>query len=347
MLVVKIYNRTFTTLKETLKGSLLLSDISFTSTINWWQGEATFEIAKEIINTDYSLWDIVKVIKYDDNNKDWVNLYMGYVNKIKRKQTTNVQTISLVCLGMASILTENEYSKAYWWNNAWDLVENIIDVVNTEYWTVINKWTIETWPTMWNWTATWTYFDIITQIAEWAWMYWFIDGNWTFTFKSKDTTPTHFFTNQKDVEEIDIWEDMEWVINKCDVKWEYEYCETSWWETFCWTKYCFWTYTDATSASLYWIKKESIDINANSEEICNNYAESYVNQRKDPKKETTLVINRKYNLESIKPWDTVKVRNFEYPFSNIQIKKIWYTQDKAILYLDRYISFWEQIKKVF
>lgn len=346
MLVVKVYNRTFTTLKETIKGSLLLSDISFTLNKNWWQWEATLKINKELTNTDYSLWDIIKVIKYDDNNKDWVNLYMGYVNKIGRKQNTSQSYIELSCLWLASILTENEITKAYAGKTAGELMEEIIDFVNAEYWEVFNKWTIETWPTMWTGSAEWTYFQILTQIAEGANMYWFVDGNWTFTFKAKDTTPTHYLTNRVDLEDIDIQEDMEWVVNKCDVRWEYEHCETFWWETFCWTRYLFWTYTDSTSAWLYWIKREQVEIKTNWQSVVDDYAESYVNERKDPRKQTTLVVNRKYNIESIKPWDTVKVRNFEYAFDNIQIEKAQYTQDKVTLYLDRYISFGEQIKKI-
>lgn len=345
-MVVKVYDRTYTTLKETIKGSLLLSDISFTLNKNWWQWEVTLKINKELTNTDYSLWDIVKVIKYDDNNKSWVNLYMGYINKIGRKQNTSQSYIELSCLWIASILTENELTKAYAGKTAWELMEEIIDFVNTEYGEVFNKWTIESWPTMWNGNAQWTYFEILTQIAESANMYFFIDGNWTFTFKAKDTTPTHYITNRVDLEDIDIQEDMEWVVNRCDVTGKYRYCETVWEDTVCWDKYVFWTYTDATSASLYGIKREQVEIYATTQEIVDNYAESYVNERKDPRKQTTLVVNRKYNIESIKPWDTVKVRNFEYAFDNIQIEKIQYTQDKITIYLDRYISFWEQIKKL-
>ena len=69
-----------------------------------------------------------------------------------------------------------------------------------------------------------------------------------------------------------------------------------------------------------------------------NYAINYVNERKDPKKEATIVINRKYFIESLQPGDTIKVRNFAYTFENIEIQKVTYTQDRAILYLDRYVS---------
>jgi hypothetical protein len=52
---------------------------------------------------------------------------------------------------------------------------------------------------------------------------------------------------------------------------------------------------------LYGIKREQVEIYATTQEIVDNYAESYVNERKDPRKQTTLVVNRKYNIESIKP----------------------------------------------
>lgn len=334
MLVVKVYDRTYTTLKETIKGTLLLWDISFSSNVNGWQGSVTLQINKEITNNDYTLWDIIKVIKYDDNNKTWVNLYMWYVTKIGRKQSTSQQYIELSCLGMASLLTEHDTTVNYWSLSVWEIVRNLIDSLNSQYgWNVLNYTllTVPDWPNMGIGSIDkGTMASSLTNLADAVGMKRYVDWNWTVYFLPKPATATHYLTNQKDLESIEIEEDMTEMVNSVYFIWPSSSA----------------SYSDAVSVATYWTKYYTEEVKVDWNPAIDNYAQQYVNDRKDPKKETTLTVNRQYPIETIKPWDTVKVRNFEYPFDNIQIEKIQYTQDKITIYLDRYISFWEQIKKL-
>lgn len=334
MFVVKVYDRTNTTLKETIRGDLLTWDVSFSANINWWQWNISIQLNKPLTNNDYTLGDIVKIKKYEEENKSWVDLYMWYVVKIGRKQDTNKSFITLDCLGMASILTENSSSLSYDSKTVWELVRWLIDNINIAIWWAVFTYTVGSipdWTNMWVWNIdTTTYLDILTTLADSSWSKRYIDGWWVVYFNIKPSTITHYLTNQVDVESIDIDEDMQEMVNSIQV-----YNDTENYQ-----------YSDIVSVGLYWVKyyKEQKNIYGDALEL---YAQQYVNDRKDPKKETTLIVNRKYNIESIKPWDTVKVRNFDYPFSWIQIEKIQYTQDKIVLYLDRYVSFGEQLKKVF
>lgn len=330
MLVVKVYDSSFTTLKETIKWSLLLWDITFTANKNGWQGNTTFEIAKEITNTDYSLWDIVKVMRYDEQTKDWRPLYMGYVTKLGRKQDTSRQYIQLHCIGMASLFTEREIAKNYNNKPAWQLIREIIVWIPGIN---FDTTTIPDWPITTNdWIVSWTIAEAITTIAESVGWNWYVDGKGTVYFFETPTSPTHYFTNKRDVESIEIQEDMQEMVNSVRVQNGDMTQEVS--------------YQDPISIAQYGEKYQYVQSKIYGTNALNLYAENYVNARKDPKKETTIVINRKYPIETIKPWDTIKLRNFAYPFDNIQIEKIQYTQDKCIVYLDRYISFGLQIKSL-
>ena len=79
------------------------------------------------------------------------------------------------------------------------------------------------------------------------------------------------------------------------------------------------------------------------QDAIDTYAQEYVNERKDLKRKTEIIVNSTYTIESIKPGDTVKIRNFAYVFDNVQVEKISYSRNKCIVYLDKYISFGKQI----
>ena len=337
MLTVKVYNRTNTTLKETLKGSLLLWDIVFTANVNWWQWELTLQINKPLTTTDYALGDIVKIKRYDEQTKEGVDLYMGYVTKIGRKQTTSRQYIELSCLWVASLLSEHSAAKMYDDKGVWVLIKEIIDSVNGSYGgTVItyDSSSIPDWPWMWQGSISETdAAQAITTLATGKWYKRYVDGAGKFFMFKKADTDTHFLTNQKDVESIDIQEEIQEMVNSVNFWSKFDISQNT-------------TYSDATSISLYGTKYYASEVDIFWQDALDSYAEQYVEDRKDPKKQTTLVVNREYAIETIRPWDKVKVRNFEYPFADIPIEKLQYTQDKCILYLDQYISFGQQIKSL-
>jgi len=335
MITVKVYDRTNTTLKETIKGDLLLWDITFTSNVNWWQWNLTLQLNKSITTTDYTLWDIIKIKRYDDELKTGWDLYMWYVTKIGRKQTTSRQYIELSCLWIASLLTEHSAWFNYDSKPVGQLARELIDSINASYGGNIINYTTSTIP---DWASLWTGTISTTNAAEAmnvlsnaSWRKRYIDWNGTCYMFTKPVTPTHFLSNQKDVESIDIQEEIQEMVNK----------------VFFWSKYTLsqnTSYSDAPSIALYGSKFLQQEINIYWQTALDNYAIQYVNDRKDPKRQTTLVVNREYPIELLQPWDTVKVRNFEYAFDNIQIEKVQYTQDKVIVYLEQYISFGQQIK---
>ena len=344
MFQVKVYNSINTTLKKTISPKDVLSDISFSMNLNGGLWQQTIELAYSITDTSISLWDIIKITMFNDNNKDWVQIYMWYVSKINRKQTTTRQTIVLTCLWIASLLTEEETTTSFAWLSAGDYVKQIIDAYNASYWVVFSytSSSIDAGWTMNSWYVKWTYLKCLNDIVTMQWYNLFIDWQWVVYFKAQPTTSTHFLTNKKDLESIEIKEDLESVINSINVAGKYK--ATLWWSVY-YDNYVYWTHEDATSVATYWRRFKQEEILTSSQTVVDDYAQQFVNDNKDPIKETTLVINRKYNIESIHPWHTIKIRNFEYALDNVKIIKISYTPDKAVLHLDKYISFGEQVIK--
>ena len=65
--------------------------------------------------------------------------------------------------------------------------------------------------------------------------------------------------------------------------------------------------------------------------------------QKNAKRQTQIVVNSKYDLESIKPWDKVVLLNTTYELPNLVIQKVVYAPNQATLFLDRYETFAETV----
>lgn len=342
MFQIKIYNSANITLIRTISPKDIISDISFTMDINWWHWEQSIELAYKIDDNTISLWDIVKITMFNDNNKSWKQIYMWTITRIWRKQTETRQTIVLTCLWVSSLLVDDEFRKNYSWNS-WDIIRSLIDQYNSSYANIFTytSSSIDDWIAITG-EETWTYLWLIASISKRTWYYFYIDWEWVVWYKQKPTTPTHYLTNKKDVQEFIVNEDIESLINSVKAYWKYNEPVSPWiWiETFITSDY-----EDAASISTYWKKHWKVEIRTGSQTYLDNYAIQYVNNNKTPKSVASIIVNRKYNIESIKPWDTIKIKNFEYNLSNLQIMHINYTPDTATLSLWEYKSFWWEIIK--
>ena len=332
---IKVYNRTNTLLKETISPAKLISQVWFWWNLDGWLWEQILELNEKISTDKYVYWDIVKITMFNADNKEWKLIYTWYITKIWRKQTSTRQTISLTCLWVASLLTEQTTEIIVNWLTHWQVIKNLIDSYNSSYWNIFNyvMWeTIIDWPVVPNGSLSWKYLDNMKKLVVSSWFNLFIDWSATVRFIPNPTTPTHYLTNQKDIEEIEIQENLEWVVNSA---------------IFTDNDNIVRSYIDNDSISLYW--KKHYDWKSDSKWVAylEEYVKNYVLERKDPKRETKLIVNRNYFLESIKPWDTVKVMNFELDLiNNVKIVKLSYTPNKCILNLEKYTSFgWEVINK--
>lgn len=337
---IKIRNRDKTVLKETLDTKLLLSEISFSENINGWQGELVLEINKPITDTTYTFWDIVQINKYRENLLPDISptIYTGYVSKIGRIQSNqNKQIIELTLLWMGSLLSWESLSFTFnWVLNTGDAIKEIIDgfVWSNPNTLLYTDTSIADWSALAIWTVEGSRLDCIKRICEMSNMKFYIDADRIVNVFPKPSTPSHYLTNNKNIESIEIYEDTEWIINKVNVynTWVLPYLESH--------------YEDSPSIATFGKKEITTNVMIGGQDALDVYAENYVNERKDSKKESKVVVNRNYPIETLKPGDTIKIRNFAYAFDNIQIVKVSYAPSKCTLYLDRYISYGEQINSV-
>lgn len=326
---VKAYTKTLV-YKCTVNPSMIMSEIAFNNTINGWQWNMNLSINAEFTDTTFSVSDIIRVYVYDENNS-WTLIYSWFVTKINRSQSTNSQQVELELIGLVWLFAWYQVSgvknedpavtiKAFvdWFNsNFWANIFSYdwISVIN--YWVVTN---IDLW-----------HIDCLTAIKKVTGLtnyYRYVWADGKFIFNPKPSTIWHYFTNQKNIESITVQESMEDVVNSLVVV-------RSWGTSV--------TYTDAASISAYWKKERYEDKSSEILDVTtqNQYWNNTILMNKGLKKQSKVVLNSKYNIESILPWEIFKIRNFGYVIDDLQIVQTQYRKNNLTLSVEKYTSFWE------
>lgn len=318
---IKVFDKSWNYI-TTINPNVVMNDVSFSETTNWWQWQMSLNLALDFGDTTFHWWEIVKVILYSERYKQGKQIYYWYVSQVARIYDINKWYIRIICLWIASLLTKIMYSWNYEWT-AQELLTAIIWKFNTEYsWNLINIWTIDPY----EWTISLSLEQNITcskaidKIAEICNYYWFVDSEWTFTFKQKFTQTNHILANQKVVENIELNYNIESLTNKFFL------------ERKDWTVK---TYENTTSQNLYWIKEQfQKQTSLESESTQDDFWNSYIEQYSSPKNASKVVVNSEYNIESIIPWDTITIVNTTYEIKNLVIEKINYTPNRITLTLE-------------
>jgi len=322
----KVYNLSWT-YKFTINIKDIKNLISFTANENWGQWQCKLLLNYNFETTTIVNTDIIHIYK------DTTLIYTWIVQDVFRKINNNFEEIELPLLWLWTLPTYLLYKDS--WNYVFSknqdpsqTIKDIIDYINTIYtagWLSYDVWSIETY-----WTTVDIDFDYdncleaLIKCIETTNFKFFIDRDWKVYFKSKPVSATHTLTVWKDIEQINLEEDSENLINKLLLEYK------SW----------ILPYEDIASQGNYWLKEkylsktDLIDI-ASADEFWNNYIELY----KNPINKTSIILNKNFNLENIKVWDTIKVKNFNYIINNLQIVKYSYTIDKIKLELEIFDSF--------
>lgn len=333
----KVYTK-LNVYKWTIDNTTVMSDVSFSSIKNWGQSNTTIILNEEFTDTTYSLWDIVKIYSHTSFNISWKLIYSWFISRIHRRQSNNSQVIELELLWLASLLSNFIVQ----WPQSWEpkiLIQAIITNFNIAYWT-----TLFTYVSRWGGTYTmddyWTNLNIdvwdtnafqaINMLVSFTNYRRYIWADWVVYFLPVPATETHTFTNQIDVDEVVIAESIEEVVNATTIKRE-------WWIEK--------SYTNAWSITTYWRKEKYQD---KSYEILDEttqdaYGTAYINENKDLKKDTTIVINSKYYIDNIKPWDTLKIRNFTYVTEDLQVMTIVYNNYTVQLQVEKKLRFADMV----
>ena len=140
---IKRYNLTWTFLNP-IKKDDLISDLSFSNSINSWQWDCNLEFNLSIWNNDFSLWDFWKIYVYTDIYPNWKLIYTWIINIIVWNITSWKESIAITLIWLWSLLTFRYfYSWSYiCWSVIWCTFRHTAK-----------------WDKTWRQTAFWYYYN--------------------------------------------------------------------------------------------------------------------------------------------------------------------------------------------
>ena len=340
--LVKAYDKSFTFLKV-IPASIITNDITFSETINGWQWELVLNLNLPI-DTDYL--DDIKYIRVYVNSNNWLSdklLYTWYLSKYSRLFSNNKENVQATFLSLFSLLSEVYYKDSNW-DTAFtientDIAQVIRDVIDY-FWTIYpwllsytNESIIDYWSNINIDVFNQKCSEIIKNLLKWTDYYLFVWADGVVQFKPKPSTISHYFTYEKDITELTIPQDFEQIINAVKVSYTPEWEEESYTSR----------QTNAESISKHWRKEDIIDTKLTDSASALWYASSYLQEYSEWKQNVSITINNRYLIESIHPWDTIKIRNLWLNISWLKISKVKYKYEQATIQLEYQTTLAEQI----
>ena len=221
-----------------------------------------------------------------------------------------------------------------------NIIKEVVDYFDTMYPNILSyteESIDEYWTDMYFEFDTMTCWDAIKKLMQWLNYYLFVWADWVVQFHSVPDTVTHNFTYEKDVTALTIPEDYEQVANAVRATY-----------TYIWWSHTWITDVAVNNESIARFGRKEIIVssdNAYWETAGNEYRNNYLNEYKDWKKNISLTVSTLYPIESIHPWDTIRIRNIDLEISGLKISKIDYTYEYVRLNLEYCTSIAEQIFK--
>jgi len=316
---IKTYKPDWTFI-ETINPNNVLNEISFSANVNWWQWQLTIQTDYAINTSKYYWWELVKVRVFDENHLEWKQIYFWYVSQIARTQDSSRSYFSLICLWVASLLKNVNYTNWDYTKTPSAMVIDVLTYFNT-YYTAVVEWTIDTSSTTTkNFTRHYdNCFDIIDSSAKTIWNKRYVDGEWNLNFFT--TWNNHILHFWYDIDKMTITDTIEELVNR--------YTSES-------GGGALYTYYNQSSIDKYWLRqKYELNSELNSAATNQAYALQYLNEHYLPKETISITLNSNYDFETINPWDTITVVNTDLSIVNLPINKIQYSPDKCVLTIDK------------
>lgn len=335
---IVIYDQAGTTILKTLKPDILKNELAFNSIKNGNTGQCILNLNFPFDNfyegTLIEFNNIVRIYQNDKNTPPRL-IYTGFISSYRPYTEGADEGVEVVLLGLGSLLSffyyksfgSTQFTKN---DNVENLLTDIVDEFNSVYHNLISydSDSIETGAAgvTINYTDV-TMLEAINQSFSMAgagdW-WWSIDATGKLYFKKKPSTPTHIFTIGKDVERFEIDKSAENIVNSVTVDYTGGSVSAS----------------DPSSIAIFG-ERERINVTSPTTlpASAQKQADKIIEDNKDEKIKVNANINSLYDIETIKPGDTCKFRNFNKDSislsNNMQIVSVTYTPKSCNLTLER------------
>jgi len=340
---VKIYALDGTYLKTLASGErgvVMNNDLAWTCKINGGQGELVLDLNYPLDDFDEGVtvdhMNVVKVYEADEVNAPTGRLvYAGFVSQYAPYVRGSREGVKLTCLGLVSLLALSKYKNGSNYSVVKTTVDPsaiataIIDHFNTIYtagWLGYAGGHATTVGTNISYTfVDMNWIDAMQECLDLSGggRYWYIGADGDLFFTIKPTSATHHFTLGKNVDMVEIVKSTEKVVN------QFQFRVTG----------STGDYSDATSQTAYGVRDAvESDTNVSDATTRTQHGNKVIADSKDPKIRARVRVNANYDIESIKPGDTITVSNFKLgssPFpTNLQITALAYSPDGVDLELE-------------
>lgn len=338
--IVKLYDENMDFLKV-IPAGIITNDISFNETIDAGQWEVKLNLVLPI-DTDY--FDGVRYCKiYMNDNKGTTDLliYSWRLSQVQRQYSNQKENITAVFLSLRSLLdtvilrnwTDPTFSKT---GDPANTIKFIIDYFNTIY-----PWILSYTPESIDdyWSSVTIQFDCIScqkalkNLVNWLSYYLYIGADGVVHYHDTPATATHLLTYERDINTLTIPENNEEIANVVQVIYSLSGVET--WTSIVQDDESVWKYGQREAL----IRRADLK----DETSADLYRDNYLNENKNLKKNIKVEVNTLFPIETIHPWQTIKIANLGLNIDNAQIQNVKYTYEKTTLTLEYYTSIWQEI----
>jgi len=306
MFNIKVYDRNWTFI-QTLNEKEISCNYNFSASVNSWYSSLSFEYYWEF-QLDHK--QRIKIYK------QWKAIYQWFITwiTIKADKWWKRQIIkSSWLLGLLSFIPYPNWTLNI---NPWVFIRNVFYNLGFDT-SSVRDYTSSISIESSNKTTLSLLQEILNQTLDYAF---FIDADNKVWFTPYENH--HLLTYNDDCYNIDLSEDSTNYFNSITLKYD-------WWQV---------VWSDSDWILKYWVNELFVEESDIKDATTANLRLASLLKEKDIIRNYKVSVNSNYDYFSIKPWDTLSVRNTEWIIENKQVKKVNYRKDTAEIILDSYQS---------
>ncbi len=326
--------------KQQINSKRVYSKISFQEELDSWQGNLTLTV--EWVLDDFQTSDIIEI----RNSVNW-DLYTWILEEIGVTEFQDSSILDLKFLGVFTVLNDIEYKS---WGSrtftktdtVWNIVKDIIDSFNSEYWTLADTQILQTNIIRYTWTSidiTWSNVSIdfstnscieaIKKTIEDTWFNFYIWKDWIVYLKQKTNQDKKYITFEREILSITR------TISKKDMVNKYYLSGQGVAES---------VYSDPAYITLFKLKEKTVSDSSILDITTRNTKwNEFISENK--LEDNIVTIRIAPNSIDLVPWDLITTLNSRNNLVEKQITKIDIQKEYSTIYLWNFISFWKTIVK--